>query len=195
MENNYPKIIKTDKKNKDQVKAVLKLGFSSDALLRWVFPDANSFLNSFDLWMDEFSKKSFESNNVFSEENFYGTSLWHPPGFEFDETVLYSTFESIPKDRLENALKFFEEFSEYHPDDAWYLAFISVDPSKQGLGIGSFLLKEALKMVDEKKERAYLEASSPRNKSLYERHGFECIGEVQIGDSPTAYPMIRDATS
>jgi len=59
MENNYPKIIKTDKKNKDQVKAVLKLGFSSDALLRWVFPDANSFLNSFDLWMDEFSKKSF----------------------------------------------------------------------------------------------------------------------------------------
>ena len=52
MENNYPKIIKTDKKNKDQVKAVLKLGFSSDALLRWVFPDANSFLNSFDLWMD-----------------------------------------------------------------------------------------------------------------------------------------------
>ena len=65
MENNYPKIIKTDKKNKDQVKAVLKLGFSSDALLRWVFPDANSFLNSFDLWMDEFSKKSFESNNVF----------------------------------------------------------------------------------------------------------------------------------
>ena len=102
--------------------------------------------------MDEFSKKSFESNIVFSEENFYGTSLWHPPGFEFDETVLYSTFESIPKDRLENALKFFEEFSEYHPDDAWYLAFISVDPSKQGLGIGSFLLKEALKMVDEKKE-------------------------------------------
>ena len=122
MENNYPKIIKTDKKNKDQVKAVLKLGFSSDALLRWVFPDANSFLNSFDLWMDEFSKKSFESNIVFSEENFYGTSLWHPPSFEFDETVLYSTFESIPKERLENALKFFEEFSEYHPDDAWYLA-------------------------------------------------------------------------
>ena len=178
---------------RDSVKAVLKLGFSSDALLRWVFPDANSFLENFDLWMDEFSKKSFENNIVFSEENFYGTSLWHPPGFEFDESVLYPTFEFIPKDRLENALKFFEELAEYHPDDAWYLAFIAVDPSKQGLGIGSFLLKEALKMIDEKNERAYLEASSLRNKSLYERHGFECVGEIQIGDSPTAYPMIRDS--
>ena len=57
MDKNYPKIITTDKKNKDQVKAVLKLGFSSDALLRWVFPDANSFLINFDLWMGEFSKK------------------------------------------------------------------------------------------------------------------------------------------
>ena len=42
MKKNYPKIITADKRNKDHVKAVLKLGFSSDALLRWVFPDANS---------------------------------------------------------------------------------------------------------------------------------------------------------
>ena len=59
MKKNYPKIITADKRNKDHVKAVLKLGFSSDALLRWIFPDANSFLENFDLWMDEFSKKSF----------------------------------------------------------------------------------------------------------------------------------------
>ena len=94
---------------------------------------------------------------------------------------------------LEDALKFFEEFSEYHPKDAWYLAFIAVDPSKQGSGKGSFILKEALKMIDEKKERAYLEASSERNMSLYERHGFECIGKIQINDSPPAFPMIRES--
>ncbi|MEC7960977.1 MAG: GNAT family N-acetyltransferase [Pseudomonadota bacterium] len=94
---------------------------------------------------------------------------------------------------MEDVLKFFEEFSEYHPKDAWYLAFIAVDPSKQGSGIGSFILKEALKMIDEKKERAYLEASSERNMSLYERHGFECIGKIQINDSPPAFQMIRES--
>ena len=117
--------------------------------------------------------------------------MWHPPGFEFDESVLGSTFESIPENRLEDVLKFFEEFSKYHPKDAWYLAFIAVDPSKQGSGIGSFILKEALKMIDEKNEKAYLEASSERNMSLYERHGFECMGRIQINDSPAAFPMIR----
>ena len=34
-----------------------------------------------------------------------------------------------------------------------------------------------------KDERAYLESSNPRNMSLYERHGFESMGKVQIGDS------------
>ena len=104
---------------------------------------------------------------------------------------IYSTFEFIPENRLEDVLQSFEEFSEYHPKDAWYLAFIAVDPSQQGSGIGSFILKEALKMIDEKNEKAYLEASSERNMSLYERHGFECLGRIQINDSPPAFPMIR----
>ena len=186
-----PKIIRTNEKDKHQVISVLKLGFSNDDLLRWVFPEADSFLKSFDIWMEEFSKESFKNNIVFSEESFHGTSLWHPPGFEFDESSLHSTFESIPGNRLEDVIKFFEEFSEYHPEDAWYLAFIAVDPCKQGSGIGSFILKEALKMIDERNEKAYLEASSERNMSLYERHGFECMGRIQINDSPTAFPMIR----
>lgn len=191
MEEKLPEIIRANEKNIEQVKSVLKLGFSNDDLLRWVFPSADSFLKCFDIWMEEFSKESFKNNIVFSEENFHGSSLWHPPGFEFDESVLNSTFEFIPENRLEGTLKFFEEFSEYHPTDAWYLAFIAVDPSKQGSGIGSFILKEALKMIDEKNEKAYLEASSERNMSLYERHGFECMGKIQINDSPPAFPMIR----
>ena len=37
-----------------------------------------------------------------------------------------------------------------------------------------------------KEERAYLESSNPKNMSLYERHGFESMGRIQIGDSPPA---------
>ena len=100
--------------------------------------------------MEEFSKISFSNDVVFAEENFYKASLWHPPGFEFDETCLYPTLEWMTEERIEFVSQFFEEFSNYHPDDAWYLAFIGVDPSKQGLGVGSFILKEALKTIDER---------------------------------------------
>ncbi|MDP0595862.1 MAG: GNAT family N-acetyltransferase, partial [SAR86 cluster bacterium] len=190
---NIPEIITANSKDLERVKAVLKLGFASDALLRWIFPDAASYLKSFDLWMQEFSKIAYENDLVYSEKNFAGASIWHPPGAEFDEAVLEPTFDAIPEERLETVVKFFEEFEKYHPDDAWYLAFIAVDPSKQRKGIGSFLLKEALQMIDQRGDRAYLEASNEQNKALYERHGFIEIGKVQFNDSPPAFPMIREA--
>ena len=191
---NTPKIVKSSAADLEPVKAVLTLGFSSDALLRWVFPDPSSYLKCFDVWMEEFSKIAFENNIVYSEENLFGSSLWHPPGVEFDNSVLESTFEYIPEDRVEVVIKFFEDLEIYLPDDAWYLPFIAVDPSQQRKGIGSFLLKEALKMIDEKGDRAYLEASNESNKALYERHGFVEIGRVQFEDSPPAFPMIRESS-
>ena len=192
---NIPKIVKASLKDSDRVKGVLKLGFASDALIRWVFPDAASYLKCFDTWMEEFSKIAFENDIVYSEENFYGSSLWHPPGVEFDDSILLPTFEYVPSDRFEVVARFFEEFKKYHPEDAWYLAFIAVDPSQQRKGIGSFLLKEALNMIDERGERAYLEASNEQNKALYERHGFVEIGRVQFEDSPPAFPMIRESSN
>lgn len=188
-----PKIVKASTTDLERVKGVLKLGFASDALMRWVFPDASSYLNSFDKWMEEFSRIAFENNIVYSEENFYGSSLWHPPGIFFDSTVLEPTFAVIPEDRIETVARFFEEFEKYHPEDAWYLPFIAVDPAQQRKGIGSFLLKEALQMIDQRGDTAYLEASNEQNKALYERHGFVEIGRVQFEDSPPAFPMIREA--
>tara|TARA_B100000287_G_scaffold45113_1_gene40408 strand:- start:859 stop:1440 length:582 start_codon:yes stop_codon:yes gene_type:complete len=189
---NIPEIVKATIKDLERIKGVLKLGFASDALMRWVFPDASAFLKSFDVWMEEFSKIALENDIVYSEKNFYGSSLWHPPRVEFDVSVLEPTFEFIPLDRIEMVANFFEELKKYHPEDSWYLAFIAVDPAQQRKGIGSFLLKEALKAIDESGDRAYLEASNEQNKALYERHGFVEIGKVQMQDSPTAYPMIRD---
>ena len=38
---------------------------------------------------------------------------------------------------------------------------------------------------------AYLESSNPLNVPLYERFGFEVIAEIQAGDSPAIWPMLR----
>jgi sRNA-binding regulator protein Hfq len=37
----------------------------------------------------------------------------------------------------------------------------------------------------------YLESSNQKNISLYLRHGFEVMGEIQMGDSPIVTPMVR----
>ena len=67
------------------------------------------------------------------------------------------------------------------------------EPPFQGRGLGAALLTHTLKQCDEGGHVAYLESGNPRNLSLYERHGFEAIGEIRIGECPAIYPMVRPA--
>ena len=86
----------------------------------------------------------------------------------------------------------FEQMDALHPQEAhWYLPLIGVDPAQQGKGIGSALLSHVLNVCDGQKVLAYLEATSPRNVPLYERHGFEAVGGIQAADSPRIIAMLR----
>jgi hypothetical protein len=38
-----------------------------------------------------------------------------------------------------------------------------------------------------------LESSNPANIPLYERHGFSVLGTIQVGSSPSVFPMLRSA--
>jgi GNAT superfamily N-acetyltransferase len=66
-----------------------------------------------------------------------------------------------------------------------------VDPVHQGRGHGAALLRYALERCDREGLPAYLESSNSRNVPLYERHGFEPMGSIQAGSSPTVIPMLR----
>jgi ribosomal protein S18 acetylase RimI-like enzyme len=70
---------------------------------------------------------------------------------------------------------------------------LGVDPARQGLGLGSAMLKAGLARVDADHLPAYLESSNPRNVPLYERFGFEVMGVIQPEDFPPLIPMYRAA--
>jgi len=71
------------------------------------------------------------------------------------------------------------------------LPLVGVDPIAQGRGYGALLMRHAAHRFDAEGVPAYLESSNPRNISLYLRHGFEILGTIQVGDSPTVTPMLR----
>ena len=55
------------------------------------------------------------------------------------------------------------------------------------------MMRPVLERCDRDRVPAYLEASSPRNDALYQRHGFECLDPlVMPGNGPTMYPMWRE---
>ena len=70
---------------------------------------------------------------------------------------------------------------------------IGVDPGYRGQGWGGRLLAHVLEIVDNDGLPAFLESSNPRNISIYERHGFENLGTLDVGGRPLMTPMLRPA--
>lgn len=84
--------------------------------------------------------------------------------------------------------------TERHPrsEPHLYLVAIGVHPERQGTGIGSVLLRHGLSRADVEGLPAYLEASSPRSRALYARHGFVDLGApIRLPDGPPVWPMWR----
>ncbi len=100
--------------------------------------------------------------------------------------------DTVTDERKGAMFSMFEQMDALHPLEAhWHLPLIGVDPAHQGKGIGSALLSHILNVCDGQNVPAYLEATSPRNAPLYERHGFEAVGSIQVADSPQSIPMLR----
>jgi len=79
------------------------------------------------------------------------------------------------------------------PDERhWHLGPLAVDAHLQGRGIGSKLLRVFCARMDAAGEDAYLETDKPINVRLYERFGFEVVGEQEVLDVPN-YFMLRRA--
>ena len=175
------------------VVGVITLAFSADPMARWVQPDAGRYVATMPDATRAFGGRAFESQSAYVDDACRGAALWLAPGVEPDVERLIALFEAnVPGDRLPDLLQIFEQMEHYHPAEPhWYLPVIGVDPACQGSGCGSALMRHACDLFDRDHVWAYLESSNPRNISLYERHGFERLGTIQVGSSPPIVPMSR----
>ena len=175
--------------------AVITLAFSTDPMARWSLSDPHTYLQNFPLIATSFGGNAFANHTAYFADGYAGAALWLPPGVGPDEEALIDLASKTAPDSIRDEIfGVFERMGRYHPTEPhWYLPLIGVDPAHQGNGVGSALMKHALEACDRDGTIAYLESSNPRNMSLYERHGFEVIGEIQVGSSPTLRPMLRQS--
>jgi ribosomal protein S18 acetylase RimI-like enzyme len=173
--------------------ATIMLAFSADPIARWVYPDPGDYARYFPAFIRAFGGRAFEFGSAYVTPDFAGASLWLPPGVEPDSDALSllvetSVSESIKPD-LHSVMK---EMADFHPAEPhWYLPMIGVDTMRQNSGVGSALMAFAASQLDAENAIGYLESSNPRNIPLYERFGFEVIGEIRHGKSAPLFPMLR----
>ena len=181
----------------DEPQAVhtIVLAFAADPVARWSLPNAHQYIQTMPHITRAFGGRAFAHGSAFCSGDVVGAALWLPPGVQPDDAALTALMEQAVAPTIRGEVfGMFEEMAKYHPAEPhWYLPLIGVDPAHQGNGHGDALMAYALERCDREHLPAYLESSNPRNISLYRRHGFEPVGTIQVGSSPTMVPMLREA--
>jgi GNAT superfamily N-acetyltransferase len=177
----------------DRAVGTVVLAFAGDPVVRWCWSDPQLYLTSMPRFTLAFGGGAFERSSAYCTDDLAGAALWLPPGVHADEDALGEIVEqTVPAAVRGDLMTMMEQMASYHPDGPhWYLPLIGVDPARQGKGYGAALMARALEQCDRDGLPAYLESTNPRNITLYLRHGFEALGEIQVGTSPPMVPMLR----
>jgi GNAT superfamily N-acetyltransferase len=84
---------------------------------------------------------------------------------------------------LPRAMKVASVWEKHDPKEPhWHIRPVGVVPAVQGQGVGHALLGLFLETVDDAGAMAYLETDVDRNVVLYEKFGFEVIGQEVVLD-------------
>jgi len=190
---------KAEETDVDAISKALGAAFEDDPVMSWLVRDRGRrpgvLAGNFRMLLEEIW---LEHEVTYTTATTAGAAVWDPPG---------KWSVSIPKQigllprafrvwgrNLPRALLTLAKIERAHPTRShYYLAALGVEPQSQGRGLGSALMFPILSRCDAEGVPAYLEASSPRNRALYERHGFEVTEELRVGaGAPPFWGMWRD---
>ncbi|UUY04011.1 GNAT family N-acetyltransferase [Svornostia abyssi] len=181
------------------VAGVLARAFYDDPVFMHLLPDdASRLQRSEQLFAGMLLRAAAPHDEVHTTHEHTGAAIWFPPGHVhlsvLQQLRYLPTMVRVGRRDLPRILRCMTTMEEQHPHEPhFYLNILGTDPERQGEGIGSALLRAVLDRCDDEGIPAYLEATSPRNAGLYERHGFRTTGEIVLPDGPTMWAMWRDA--
>jgi ribosomal protein S18 acetylase RimI-like enzyme len=183
-----------------RIAGTLARAFFDDPVFRWAYPDDKRRREVLPGIFSVFTEAFQRHDEIYLAGPLAGAALWAPPG----QAPVDDEYADEFNRRLEQAAgadgeRFFEVaglVDEHHPHGSYYyLQLLGVEAESQSRGIGSALLAHMLERCDREGVRAYLDATSPRNKRLYEQHGFRASGEFAPTSGPPLWPMWREPSA
>ena len=183
--------------DRDEVAATVAAAFFDDPVIRWLLPDVErreQFIEPvFRLYVEPY----LAHGRTYLTEDGNGAAVWLPPHAELmtaeEESAFVDSLGELVGDDIERFVQMHETFDRHHPDEPlYYLNFLATVPAFQGRGIGSVFLRQTLVCADREGAPAYHEATTPRNRALYERHGYVTVGEFNLPNGgPPLWRMWR----
>ncbi len=182
-----------------RVATALARSFYDDPLIgRWVIQDDSRRMRRLERGFDLYVRRIWlRHDECYTTDRVIGGAMWMPPGTwhlnMLQQLRLLPAMGAAFGRDLPRLMRFLNSAEAKHPHDPhYYLPVIGVEPEWQGKGFGAALLRPILERCDGERLPAYLEATSPHNRTLYERHGFEVTEEMTVADSPPFWGMWRE---
>jgi GNAT superfamily N-acetyltransferase len=191
-------IRKAGPEDRDAVGATIAAGFFDDPVTVWLLPDVDRRREVIQPMFAIYADAYLRHDEVYLTADGNGTAVWLPPGKRLltpeQEEAFGAAMADLLGSHLDRALQLEETFAKHHPTEPlWYLNFLSTVPAFQGRGMGSAFLRQTLARADCDGVPAYHEATTPRNRALYERHGYVNQGEFRLpDDGPPLWRMWRE---
>jgi GNAT superfamily N-acetyltransferase len=176
---------------------VLAQAFYDDPVFAWFFPRERRRFERIERFFARLAleRSTMPHGHVYTTADLAGAALWLPPGqahsTTWEQLRMLPELARVAGRDLPRVLRGMGMMEQEHPHEPhWYLWFVGVAPERRGAGLGSALMRPILERCDDGMP-AYLEATSPDNRRLYERHGFEVTGELRLPNGPPMWPMWR----
>ena len=181
----------------DAVSHLMAGAFQDDPSFAWCIPNSAARKQHLPAFFSIVFDALLELGHCYCTSDVAAAAMWVPPAqdplTEKQTARLREVFESIGPDEAARFMALIELMDSCHPRrQHLYLWFLGVSTGVQNRGLGSTLLRSGLHWCDERGLPAYLEATTDRNRRLYERHGFQVTDElIAIGSLPM-WPMWRE---
>ena len=186
-----------------KVARALAQAFFDDPHFCWIVRDDARRMGKLERGFETFTRRIWlPAGECYTHERLVGAAMWLPPGTwhmgPLEQLLLLPAIARnlrLDLPRFVKALNFIESKHPRAPEH-WYLPALGVAPGWQGRGFGAALLQVVLARCDAEHLPAYLEASTARNRALYERHGFQTLEECRYArGGPPLWRMWREPGS
>ena len=170
------------------VAATVAAAFIDDPVTVWLLPDERPAGRLAQPLFELYIGAYLRLGETYLTAHGEGAAVWAPPGAELidadQEEQFGAALAELAGPDIERFGQLAETFARHHPDEPlYYCQFLATVPAFQGHGIGSAFLRDMLARADREQMPAYHEATTPRNRALYERHGYVTLGEFELPDA------------
>jgi GNAT superfamily N-acetyltransferase len=196
-----------DKNDMEKVLATVVSAFFDERLYKWTVPidtERSDFIRIFFQYRleKEYGKKFIKVAED-KDGSITGAAIWSPPapgeagGNSAVFRQVFADYDSGISDRCIHFIDTVLEALEFFHQPLWELGPLFVRKETRGKGIGSLLIRDHLKEIDDKGIPCVLVTQEEKNIRIYERFGFKTAITVPIDEKAglASYGMIREKGS